>query len=443
MRSEEKVRKGLYLAMAIFVALGIWFFVDETTGPNGGARLRTMTISDIPIEYLYEDTTLADRGLMLLDGEESGTDTTIDLTLEGTRRLLVQLDRTKIRVTVDLGTITQPGMQTVRYNVSYTDRKFTDGIQVKDSSIYLATVNISELSRKDVEVRCELTGNVAEGFSAGQLQLSDTFIEIRGEESVIAPVSYAKVTLDIGKDAQESISQQLNYLFYDENDRLVDGTDIHTTVDTIGVSLPIYMTKELPLVLSFKESPGARLKNMVWNLDPKTITVSGDASILRNMDSIVLEEFDLLNVGADTTTHSYAIIVPDGCENLSGVTRATLEIAYPDKSVTTISTDRFRYENPPEGMELEILTSELEVTVFGTSADVAAITGEDIVVVVDLSNYSVGSGTYTVPAWIEFEGSQDIGISGEYQVQVLMRETNPEPDEPDGFNDETQTGEQA
>lgn len=48
--------------------------------------------------------------------------------------------------------------------------------------------------------------------------------------------------------------------------------------------------------------------------------VSGDASVLNDMDSIVLDSFDLLSVTTESTSHSYAILVPDGCENLSGVT---------------------------------------------------------------------------------------------------------------------------
>ena len=47
---------------------------------------------------------------------------------------------------------------------------------------------------------------------------------------------------------------------------------------------------------------------------------------------------------------------------------------------------------------MELLTDSLAVKVFGTEADVAALTGEDIAVTVDLDDYSAASGTYTIPA---------------------------------------------
>ena len=165
MQSEKKnFQKVLYLLLSILVATAIWFYVDEF-GNNGSPRLIEQEVTDIPIEYLKESV-LADRGLMMLD---ENTSTTVDLTLEGTRRLVTQLDRDKIRVTADLSTITNSGTQSIELNVSYAEWKFNDAIQVKKRTPSRAVVNITELSRKEVDVRCELVGNVAEGYSAGQV----------------------------------------------------------------------------------------------------------------------------------------------------------------------------------------------------------------------------------------------------------------------------------
>lgn len=61
----------------------------------------TQTVSGIPIEYINEDA-LTDKGLMLEETENSGTSTTVDITFKGRRRHIVQLDRSKVRVTADL-----------------------------------------------------------------------------------------------------------------------------------------------------------------------------------------------------------------------------------------------------------------------------------------------------------------------------------------------------
>ena len=172
--------------------------------------------------------------------------------------------------------------------------------------------------------------------------------------------------------------------------------------------------------MDFQEAPGARLADMVYAIKPESIMVSGDASVLNNMDAIVLDSFDLLSVTQESTSHSYAILVPDGCENLSGVTRATLEIGYPDKTVMDVTTQNIKVVNPPAGRTVEILTQELTVQIFGTAAEVEGITGDDMMMVVDLSDYAVASGTYMVPAHIEV--SDTVGVSGTYQVQIRIPE---------------------
>lgn len=412
-------RNILYLAVAVVIAVTIWLYVDEKNG-----RTATVTLSDVPIEYLGENG-LADRGLMLLSAGNSGTDLSMDIELEGVRRKVVQMDPSKIRVTVDLSKVTAPGVQTVSYLISFTDRKLGSSIiQIKETSINSATVNIVELNRKDVEVRCEVTGNVADGYVAGKLNLSKDVIEVRGQAADIETVSYAKVFLDIGKDVKESVSKVLKCSFYDENNQLLADREIHTKDLEIRATLPVYVTKELKIVVDFAESAGAKLEDMIWKISPESIVVSGDASVLNDMDSIHLGDFDLLNVGVENSIHTYSIIVPDGCENLSGVTRATLEIAYPELSAKTleIPVSQFRYENAPADKELSVHTETLNVDVFGPASVINTITPEDVEIVFNMSDYAALSGTCTVTGYGKTNDDLDIGFRGMYEIQVTIHE---------------------
>lgn len=415
MRKTQNPRNILYLVLSIVIAAGIWYYVDEFNG-----RVVTQTVTGIPIEYINQDA-LADNGLMLAEGEDSGTSTTIDITFKGNRRHIVQLDRSKIRVTANLASITEAGVQSVKPDLTYTDRKFNSGnTSVEEQSLYMATVNICELSHKEVELRCELTGNVAEGYSAGKVQLSQTSIAVRGQEEEIAKVSYAKVIFDIGKNTKETVTADLDYQFYDEDGQVLNLSGIHAEAGQIQATLPVYVTKELKLTVDFKEAPGAQLADMTWAIKPESVVVSGDASVLNDMDSIVLDSFDLLDVTRENTAHSYAILVPDGCENLSGVTKATLEISYPDKTMADVTTQNIQVVNPPVDRTVDILTQELTIRLFGTAEELDDIIGEDVTIVADLSDYAVASGTYMVPVQVKVGSS--VGVSGTYQVQIRIPE---------------------
>ncbi len=422
-KKKPSKRKVLYLLMAVFVAAFAWFYVDEY-GDNGGARDIEKTFSNIPIEYLNEEL-LMDRGMMLV---EDGSDTTFSMKLEGTRSLIAQIDPESIRVTVDLANVTTAGQQMIGRVITYSgkglwgQRISISQDMVKETTPTSVTVNIQELYSKTVDVKCELKGNVADGYTAGELQLSHSAIDIWGQEEDISPISYAKVTLDIGS-ATSTVSQALPVQFYTEDGQLVD-SGVRTTVEEVQATLPVSVTKELRLRIDFRDAPGARLRNVDWELQPETILVSGDTAQLEGIDSITLTEFDLLSLEQGTNTYVYPITVPSGCTNLSGVTQATLKIAFKDMVSTQVTTDQFRYENMPVGKNVDILTEEMTVSVFGTAADVAAVTGGDITVVADLSDYSGASGSYTVPAEVEINTSGDVGVTGTYQVQVTIRETD-------------------
>lgn len=415
------MRKVLYLLLAFLVAVMIWFFVDETNDVTVERE-----ITDVEIIYTDEDTVLADRGLMLL---EDGTDFTMDVVVRGKRRTVSWMDNESIRVIVELKNVTAAGKQRVPYQLSVVS-KFDDLVQVTKKSISMASVNISELYSKQVEVKCELVGNIAEGYNAGQLQMSHSGIEIWGQQDLIDQVAYAKVKLDIGS-ATGSISETLAVQYYTADGEMLDSAGIRTTVEKIQVTLPVFVTKELRLTMNYIDAPGARVRSMSAKLDPETIMVSGPAEVLRDRETIVLGDFDLLSVGNTESTHTYGITVPEGCTNLSGVTRSTLTISYPDKTSAKVVTNQIRFDNAPEGRNLDIQTPEIVVSVFGTEADVSAVNGENITLVADLSDYGSALGTYAVPAKVEINSSGDVGVTGEYEVQVTIREPGDEPEPPE------------
>ena len=98
--------------------------------------------------------------------------------------------------------------------------------------------------------------------------------------------------------------------------------------------------------------------------------------------------------------YGYPITVPEGCQNLSGVTRATLTISFVDMTSAEFEADHFQCENVPEGKTAQVVTNQMTVKIFGTEADVAAVTAEDITLVADLSDFSAASGSYTVPVTV-------------------------------------------
>ena len=397
-------RKVFYIIVSVFIASIVWFYVNYS-------QEVTLTVSDVPVELLNEETTLAERGLMVLGNH----DITVDLRLRVPRNIVFRFDTDKIRAVADLSAITAAGKQSLGYQLYYPSGISAHDVTVELPAVRSVQLEIGELSRKEIEVRCKVVGNVAEGYIAGTLRLLPDMLEVRGQQVDIMSVNYALVTLNI-TDATASIVELLDYELYDFNDQPIHNPNIHPVSEQIQVTMPVMTVKEVPLVVDFIETPGVRLNHFTYALDFERIMISGDATTVESIDKIVLGTLDLSGLEAQETI-TYGITLPDGVNNLSGTTTATLIITYNDLTVKTLDATQFEYENLSTKREVSIVTSTLPVTLRGTQEDLDAVTPEQVRVVADLSDVADASGSYTVPANVYVDGL-DLGAVGEYEVTV-------------------------
>ena len=413
-------RKALYIVVSVLVAFALWFYVNNSSSVD-------LTINDIPVEFINSETALANKGLVLL----SGNDATVDLELTMPRSLVYGFDTDRVRLIADLNSINSTGTQSLTYNIAGVD---TSRVTVKSPTIRTVSVRVGELYRKtDVEIRCKLLGNVADGYVAGRVQILPDTLEVWGQQSDVMNVSYAQVTLNI-ENARSTIVEMLEYELYDYNDQLIEGSSIHAASDTVQVTMPVISATDVPLVVNFIEEPGVRIDSFDWSLDVPSVTLSGDANQIAALGEIVLGEIALSEI-EEEQTFTYDIPVPDGLSNLSGFTTATLTIANRDVTTRNLTVTSFDYENFGEGdRTVEVVTSSLNVTLRGARDTIASIAPDQVRAVADLSGVANASGTYTVPANIRVEGEPDVGTAQNYQltVRIGLPEAEAEPEEETG-----------
>lgn len=408
---QTKGRRAFCIGLSILIALLVWFYANDDTEIE-------ISVNDVPIEFTNEDTTLADKGLMLLSYEEEA----IDLKLSMPRSTYFKLDPDKIRIVVDLSSVTVTGTQTITYSVLYPrgprGELLSSSITQKEPTVRSTTIEIGELFRKNVEIRCKVVGNVAEGYIAGSVRMLPETLEVRGQQVDIMQVSYAQVTLNI-ENATSTVVELLGFELYDFSDQLIRSNRIHPASESIQVTMPVMTVKEVPLTVEFVETPGSRLENVKWALTPiDTITLSGDASTMAAIDEIKLDTLSLADLKA-AETFTYDIPLPDGVDNLSGVTSVTLTILFDDIDSLTVDATQFGYENLTTERDVTVVTSTLSVTLRGTSTALARVNEENLRVVADLTNVSDADGVYTVPATVYVDGL-DVGAVGSYQVTVRL-----------------------
>lgn len=423
-KSGVSRNKVLQVIASILVAVAIWVYVDVEKAPE-----RTKTIRDIPVEFSGESTTLADKNLMLL----SGYDTTVDLTIKGTKRELVKINKDNVRLVASTSSIDSVGVHTLRWDVVYPDGVQSSALSVDWASKYKVTVTVGELYTKEVPVNCVVTGTVADGYFTGETVLDPTTLVLRGQRDDLLNVAYAKLTVDIS-DATRSVIQTESVQLYDNDDNPVDNSNIRTNASLIQAKVPVLTTKEVSLAVELSGVPGSAGQSIKTTITPSSVRLIGEADVLENIDEIVLatlyiEDLDIWQ------QNSYVVTAPDGTWLANSNEVATVEITMEGIEEKTVTVDTFSYTNVPSGLYAEVMDT-LDVRLWGLSEELAELKADAITATVDLSSVTE-TGSCRVPVTVTVSGYRDVAVKGSYEVTVYVTDTQPEPEpepepEPDG-----------
>lgn len=419
-KSGVSRNKVLQVIASILVAVAIWVYVDVEKAPE-----RTKTIRDIPVEFSGESTTLADKNLMLL----SGYDTTVDLTIKGTKRELVKINKDNVRLVASTSSIDSVGVHTLRWDVVYPDGVQSSALSVDWASKYKVTVTVGELYTKEVPVNCVVTGTVADGYFTGETVLDPTTLVLRGQRDDLLNVAYAKLTVDIS-DATRSVIQTESVQLYDNDDNPVDNSNIRTNASLIQAKVPVLTTKEISLAVELSGVPGSAGQSIKTTITPSSVRLIGEADVLENIDEIVLatlyiEDLDIWQ------QNSYVVTAPDGTWLANSNEVATVEITMEGIEEKTVTVDTFSYTNVPSGLYAEVQDT-LDVRLWGLSEELAELKADAITATVDLSSVTE-TGSCRVPVTVTVSGYRDVAVKGSYEVTVYVTDTQPEPEpEPDG-----------
>lgn len=405
-----KSQKAIYIIISVLIAVVFWLYVDNT-----GTNERDIRLSNVPITFVGEEDELADRGLMLV----SGDDTTIDLRLRGRRQVISRINRNNIRIEVDVSNIVSTGSHTLNYTIIYPNNVSASSVTVVSASLYTVTVEVGELHSKTIDIVTDINGSVAEGYMLHECTVTPETLVISGTEEDIAAVDHALVKVSL-HNATTSYSEYLSYTLVDEQGTAIDNPRLRCSEDKVRVEIPVVTLKEVPISVDFIESGGSRKENISYTISPETITISGEESTLNEIESIALDPIDLSQVMGDDTLE-FEVSIPGGCTNESGTNTVEVAISFLDMQTATYECSNISFVNAPSGYTPTAVTQSLSVTLRGKEEDLQNITAQNIRIVVDLSDMSSASGTYTAKARVYVDGSEDVGAIGTYQVGYRLQ----------------------
>ena len=274
-------------------------------------------------------------------------------------------------------------------------------------------------SAKTVEVKGVFTGSVADGYTADPILVEPSTITLYGPEDELKNVDSACVYVNRQNVDMTLGPMKSSYVLLDQNGDEVPMQEIISDHNTVTVTLPVLMKKELPLTVNLIEGAGATADNCVVTVEPKSIEVAGDTAVLEKMNQLVVSTIDLSDF-ASSYENTFTIPLDNALRNLTGTTEATVKITVRGLETKKITTGNISVTGVKPGLRAELTTTMLEVTVRAEADVIDKITADNVRVVADLSDYDATTGVITVTAKAYVDGYEKAGAIGEYTVSVSL-----------------------
>lgn len=414
-----KNNKLYSMILSVVVAFGLWLYVV-----NNVSQESEETFYNIPVA-LEGEAVLEEKNLMITNQSASA----VSLKLSGSRSDLNKVNSSNITVKANLATIYEPGERIgLTYSISFPGDVPSNAFVVETKNPSTIYFDVDTRRTKEVPVTIQWTGSRSEDYiyDTENAVLDYATVSITGPAEVADQIDHALIQVDL-TGRSESMSESFRYTLCNAVSEPVDAQSIVTNVEEVHVDLKIQRIKEIRLVAEVIYGGGANELNTLVKVEPEMIRLSGSDAILTEIgDTYTVCTINLAEIEKSQEL-KYALSIPDGVNNITGVTEAVVNVRFSGLSTREFTVDNFKLINVPEGLEAEIMNSSLTVKVRGAASEISLLTAEDITAVVDLSSAELGNATFK--ATLAFsEAYPNVGALKTHSVSVTVRTPDSQED---------------
>ena len=407
-----KRSKLITMAISLLAAICLWAYVVTVVNPDGDT-----IISGIPVTFSGQEVLREDQQLVI---KGDYTDM-VSVHFYGKNTDLKKLEQYKdeLSAVVDVSKVRSAKEYQLTYQLTLPNAVQASAVQDTDRNPSVITIQVEKLARREIEVQGDFTGvEVADGYLLESTSFDYDTVTVEGPESVVSTISCAQIVMS-RTNVDKNITESVDYTLVDADGNEVDTTDLTTDVDTIEVELDVVKYKQVPLSVNFIDGGGATGADADVDIDPKSITLAGDATVLDSVNTIVLGNVDL-GATDNNAVLSFDIKIPNDAKNVSGEESATVTIKIKNKRTKVIGATNIAFINTPDGFDARSITQLVQTTVRASNTEIDRIAANNLRVVADLSEYTQ-AGTYQVPVTIYIDGYPDAGVIGDdYKIVVVL-----------------------
>lgn len=399
---KNKLTRNIGLKLAsVFLAVILWLVVNSINNPT-----LSENYYNIPITLLNTDL-ITDSGRVYKVLE--GTDTLNRVTIRAPRSVLNEIKSENIVATADVNELSSLDTISVKLSTNIHSRDIISIVGSSDT----VKLNIENTRSKTLALKATVSGEVESGYILGDVITAQNLVRISGPESVIEKVTRAGVDIDVTGFTSD-IGTNIEIRLYDADGNVVNDPDITQNIKTVGVTVSIWQTSEIPVHFNVTGEPsyGYQFTGEIEG-NNETVRLAGKAATLRTIQTVEIpdEVLDITDLEEDLTTQiDIRQYLPEGvflADASQAMRTVTVHLEREGSKRLELRGERVQITNVPEGYTASIseLGESFIIDVLGLSRDIAAIQAADI------------RGTVDVAAWMNREGMTE-PRSGFYTVEV-------------------------
>lgn len=401
----------LMLAFSFVAAIIIWLAVVINVSPE-----MTTTIQNVKVTI--DNTVPSQFGLEVFGDNEFY----VDVTVKGKKYQISSLKPEDIKILAQTNNVESAGIRTLllKSDQTFGSNDYTvTAISQKSIDVYFdvpKTVQMviePDIVADDVEI-------VEEGFKTGEINLSETAVNVTGPSTEINRIVKAVARLKLQKSLSSNKSADVEVMLLDENGKS-NFNYVTTDIEKVVLTIPVLRVKEVNTTLLFKNAPDE------YVLNPLSYTISPS----KDFFNISVDEYDKTTefpVGTidfkSVSPSNYVfeflrtdLPVSDESDTQKFVVK--LDVSDISQEYFTFSSGKVKVNNP-NNLDYKVSGLNKSVVVVGSEKALESITEDDISVEIDISDINITAGqTTSVPANVTVKSS-NCWIYGTYTVEVSL-----------------------
>lgn len=405
-----------WMVISLLAAFFLWTYVTSTEGVE-----IEKTLNGVKVEFLGADALRESNGLIVTEQDC----TSVNLTLSGVRRVINKLNASAVSATVDLRNVTADGRYSVTYDISYPNGVSAGEVTVVKASEEVINFYVDKLLTRTVPVEGDFTGNTANDYMADENPTFDPLmVRISGPKKAVNSVDHAYININ-RENLDKTLEYSTTYDLIDADGQVIDNDAIVRETAEVAVTLKVLSTKSVPLDVTIIDGGGAtREENTTIVIEPATVTLAGDASVIDSTNKLNIGTIDLSDFASNYSA-TFTIVPPNDTENLTGVNEATVTVSLVGLNTRsfTVTDENISCINVPDGFSAEIVTRSLGVTVRASEEILDQIKANNLSVVANLEDMeNVTAGVYNPAVQVYINGFPEAGVVFDYRVYVSLIE---------------------